>query len=373
MKELKILHIILSLNVGGAERMVSDFIRNDHSGTCQHVVCCLDSIGVFGEELIEQGIKVVPIARRPGKDWRLILKLAKFIRKEKVDVVHTHGETPWFYGALATKLVLTSPVKCITTIHGYGGGDRTSVSDYKLWRFLARLTAKIVVVADNLRTEMVNSGFSGQQVVTILNGVDSQLTSNSIQCRSAWGVMDSDFVIGIVARLSPIKNHQLLFRAVKGLASQQRPVKLLVVGDGPERLPLEKLAEELALNDQIIFCGEQPQAQEFYPLFDVFVLPSLSEGISMTLLEAQAAKVPVVASAVGGNCEIIRDGETGLLFPDGDVEGLSQQLQSLYDSNELRMMLAEKGFNRVSETFNIQGMIQHYLQIYHDIKGRNTP
>jgi len=365
--DMKILHIILSLNVGGAERMVSDFIRNDHSGDCQHVVCCLDSVGVFGEELIGQGIKVVHISRRPGKDWRLIFKLARFICKEKIDIVHTHGETPWFYGALATKLVLTTRVKCITTIHGYGGGDRTSVSDYKLWKFLAKLTAKIVVVADNLRIEMVNSGFLPRQVMTILNGVDPQQVIENRQTRKSWGLTAHDFVIGIVARLSPIKNHQLLFRAVKTLVQEQSAVKLLVVGDGPERSTLEALAQKLDLNDHIVFCGEQAQVHEFYPLFDVFVLPSLSEGISMTLLEAQAAKVPVVASAVGGNCEIIRDNETGLLFPTGDVDGLFQCLNKLYQSTNFRTKLATNGFNRVSDKFNIQGMIQQYLQIYYGI------
>jgi len=370
MKRLKILHVILSLNVGGAERMVSDFISNDHSGDCQHVVCCLDSIGVFGERLIEQGIKVVHIARRPGKDWRLIFKLARFIYKEKIDVVHTHGETPWFYGALATKLVVTTPVKCITTIHGYGGGDRVEVTDFRLWKFLSLITSKIIVVADNLRTEMLENGFSPDKVITILNGIDLGEADDEKQVRSDWGLSDNDFVVGIVARLSPIKNHQLLFKAIQKLVVQQSTVKLLVVGDGPERANLEALSQELNLQNQIVFCGEQPQAQEFYPLFDAFVLPSLSEGISMTLLEAQAAKVPVVASAVGGNCEIITNDETGLLFPSGEVEGLFKCLNELYHSTNLRTKLATKGFKRVSDTFNIQGMIQKYLHIYHTIVDR---
>ena len=235
----KILHLILSLNVGGAERMVSDFIRNDRSETCQHLVCCLDTVGVFGEELIQKGIRVVHIPRRPGKDWRLIFKLAHFIRKGKIDVVHTHGETPWFYGALATKMVFTAPVKCITTIHGYGGGDRSSVSDYKLWRFLGKITTKIVVVADNLRTEMVNARFSQHQVSTILNGVEPNQVIEPKQIRSTWGFTGEDFVIGIVARLSPIKNHQLLLNALKKLVDIKSLSKLLIVGDGPERLALE--------------------------------------------------------------------------------------------------------------------------------------
>jgi glycosyltransferase involved in cell wall biosynthesis len=369
MKQLKILHIILSLNVGGAERMVSDFIRNDRSGTCRHLVCCLDSIGVFGEELIQEGVTVVHIPRRPGKDWRLIFKLANFIRKVKIDVVHTHGETPWFYGALATQILFMAPVKCITTIHGYGGGDRASVSDYKLWRFLAKMTAKIVVVADNLRAEMVKVGFSRQQVSTILNGVDPQLKTENSQTRPFWGLSDDDFVIGIVARLSPIKNHQLLFRAVKTLVLKDPTTKLLVVGDGPERPVLEGLAQQLDLNNNIVFCGEQSQAQTFYPLFDVFVLPSLSEGISMTLLEAQAAKVPVVASAVGGNCEVICDGETGLLFTSGDVDGLYRHLETLCSSVDTRKKLINNGFERVRDMFNIQMMIKQYLQIYVDVSS----
>ena len=362
----KILHIVLSLGVGGAERVVSDFITNDQSGICQHTVCCFDSIGVFGEELIEQGIKVVLIPRRPGKDWRLIFKIATFIRKEKIDIVHAHGETPWFYGALAAKTSFCS-VRCVTTIHGYGGGDRTSVSDYRLWKFLSRLTDKIVVVADNLRTEMVQAGFSKQQVMTVLNGVNSNKEIKNRQKRSQWGLKEGHFVVGIVARLAPIKNHQLLFQAFALLANKYPDVRLVIVGDGPENESLQQLSVSLVLADKIVFCGEQQQAQSFYPLFDVFVLPSLSEGISMTLLEAMAAQIPVVASAVGGNCEIISDSESGLLFPSGDVGALYERLKQLYVSQELRQKLSMNGLIRIKETFDVQCMIQNYLKIYEDM------
>lgn len=366
MKKLKILHIVLSLGVGGAERVVADLIKNDKSATCQHVVCCFDSIGVFGEELIERGSRVVLIPRRPGKDWRLIFKLANFIRKEKIDVVHTHGETPWFYGALAAKVAFCS-VRCITTIHGYGGGDRTSVSNYRLWKFLARLTDKIVVVADNLRGEMVQVGFSQHQVATILNGVALNRDIKNQQKRSQWGLKDSHFVIGIVARLAPIKNHPLLFQVFALLVKKYPDVRLVVVGDGPENMNLKQLATNLNLENRIIFCGEQQQAHSFYPLFDVFVLPSLSEGISMTLLEAMAAQVPVVASAVGGNCEIISDTESGLLFPSEDVDNLFDRLKRLHDSKDLREKLSINGLKRLQESFDIQVMIQNYLQVYDDV------
>lgn len=331
------------------------------------MVCCLDSVGVFGEELIQKGVSVVNIPRRPGKDWRLISKLAKFIRKEKIDIVHTHGETPWFYSALATKIVMTKSIKCITTIHGYGGGDRVEINDFRLWKFLSVLTKRIIVVADNLRTEMVSVGFSPQKVKTILNGIDLQGRIEKKPTRTDWGLTDKNFVIGIVARLSPIKNHQLLFKAFKKLVNAKPNTRLMIVGDGPERSVLENLAQELTLNDSIIFCGEQSQAQAFYQLFDVFVLPSLSEGVSISILEAMAAKVPVVASAVGGNCEIITDDENGLLFPSGNVDALLQHLENLYCSINLREKLITNSFNRVRDTFNIQVMIQQYLQLYKNV------
>ncbi len=144
-------------------------------------------------------------------------------------------------------------------------------------------------------------------------------------------------------------------------------LRLVIVGDGPERCALEALCASLEIEAYVTFCGEQARAQEFYPLFDVFVLSSISEGISMTLLEAMSAKVPVVASAVGGNCEVIQNEKTGLLFPSQDKEGLADMLKRLMASTELRKRLSHAGYERVKKYFDFNHTISLYHQVYLEV------
>jgi len=373
-RPIHVLHLVLSLHVGGAERVVCTLVKG-RSEIVGHSVCCLDAMGSLGHELAATGVRIDCLPRAPGVDWGLAYRLRRYCQRHHVDIIHAHGETPWFYAALASFCFPWKRVHCMTTIHGYGGGDRQQLRGYGLWKFLALLSAKVVFVSKIFEQELNAAGINQNKTVTIPNGIVNPApcteTSEASVLKRQYAIEEDTFVIGIVARLSPIKNHALLLKAVRRLIDRtNRPVRLLVVGDGPELATLENLSTELGLADHVVFCGEHTDVAPYYHLFDAFVLPSFSEGISMTILEAMAAKVPVIASEVGGNVEIIRHGKNGLLFPSGDLQILVERLQTIMNNSQLVEQLVREGHTTVTTTFNMESMLQAYRRVYNEICGQ---
>ncbi len=371
---IHILHLVLSMGVGGAERVISHLVTGQPQGQVRQTVCCLDRIGSLGSSLQDRGYKMDIVPRRSGVDWRLVFRLRNYCRKQRVDIIHTHGESPWFYGALAANIIPWQRIPCITTIHGYGGGDRAELKNYRLWRWLARLSGKVVFVSRIFEKELLAAGLAADKTTTIYNGVAHQCGHEKLQdfdkraSLQELALNEDDYLIGIVARLSPIKNHTLLLRAVARLCeTNPREIRLIVVGDGPERATLERLSTELSLDRTIVFCGERQDVAKYYALFDIFVLPSFSEGISMTILEAMAAGVPVVASDVGGNMEIIRHGKNGMLFPSDNLDALVQAISTLIQNKSVAAKLAAEGQRTVRATFSMDTMLTAYRELYHEL------
>jgi len=370
-----VLHLTLSLDVGGAERVICSLVEGQNVPEIKQSVCCLDNIGRLGEGLLDKGCRVDLLRRGSGVDWKLVFRLRAYCSRNRVDLIHAHGESPWFYGALAGLLPFLWPLPCFTTIHGYGGGDRRELHSYRLWRFLTLLSRKVVLVSPALHRELLQEGFPRCKLLTIVNGLDLDSFSrpdSGTNLRTELDLKENIFILGVVARLSPVKNHALLFRAVSRLRSLgSLSLRLLVVGDGPERERLERLAEALGIEGLVVFCGEQSDVSRYYSVFDAFVLPSFSEGISMTILEAMAAGVSVVASAVGGNCDIVEDGRNGLLFPSDDCEALVAALLKIMRQPELARSLAEHGRETVATVFSRETMLQSYRALYGEILGRD--
>ena len=367
-----ILHLVLSMDTGGAERVISYLVTEQPGDHVQQTVCCLDNIGPLGEDLRAKGYHVDLLSRQDGIDWKLVLKIYRFCRKNNIDLIHTHGESPWFYGALAANLVPWKRIPCITTIHGYGGGDRQNMQSYRLWKILTALSRKVILVSNVLHRELLHAGLSTKKLQTVVNGIPAESMHHSPdrnpELRKVYNIQPDDFVVGIVARLSAIKNHALLLYAVKQLQkTTEQQVRLLIVGDGPERPKLERLANDLQLKPEVTFCGKQTNVDTFYNLFDVFVLPSFSEGISMAILEAMAAGIPVIASAVGGNEEIISHEHNGLLFPSNDLDALVRRLRRLLDDPQAGLHLVANALTTISTTFSLKTMLQAYRKIYTDI------
>lgn len=362
---LTIGHVVLSLDVGGLERVVATLARAQHDAGARVTVYCLDHPGDLATPLPAAGIPVHAVRRRgrSGLDAGAVLRLSRMLRAEGVSVVHCHNHGALLYGAMAARLAKLSRV--VYTVHGAKtSGRRATARLQKLG-----LVREVVFVSGDARRVAREAGMlSERHVHTIVNGVDPSafaVTGEARQSiRRALGIGEAASVCGIVARLTPAKDHRTLFEALNRVRAARPDVHCIVVGDGELRADLETRARELGLETTVHFAGARGNVRDYLSAMDVFALSSVTEGLAMTLLEAMAAGLPVVATRVGGNPEVVVDGETGLLVPPRDPDALAAAIRSLFDDSKLAARMGESGRTRVRERFSLDAMVRAYAAVY---------
>jgi sugar transferase (PEP-CTERM/EpsH1 system associated) len=364
MKKINVLHLIQGLEIGGLEIMVVNLLERLDRSRYRPSICCYDSLGSLSQGLPEKGIGVHLLKRRHGIDYFYPFKLAKYLRKSKIKILHLHNPTALFYGTLAGKIAGTT---CI--IYTEHGRDFSSSSKVKIANsLLCRMVDKIVVVAECGKRYLVeHEGVDEKKIIKIYNGIDSK-KFGTIQevtlIRRELGITDNQSVIGIVARLDPIKNHACLIRAMKIIVTSLPGSLLILIGDGSLRTELENLTADLGLQDLIKFLGARSDIPELLSILDVFVLSSVNEGLSLTLIEACAAGKPIVATNVGGNAEIVEHEGNGLLVPSDQPEALAKAvLEILTDKTKARLM-GEFGRKKFEKEFTLDIMVKRYEALY---------
>jgi glycosyltransferase involved in cell wall biosynthesis/peptidoglycan/xylan/chitin deacetylase (PgdA/CDA1 family) len=355
----KLVHIVLSLETGGLERLVCNLASRPELNGYQTVVCCLDEFGALREQLEESGGRAVLVKRRAGFDLALVWKLARFLRRERATVLHTHSLDPMFYGGLAAWLAGVPLL--LHTQHDplparYGWKDRVK------FHIAAMLFHKVVFVSRQTAEALTCYALPQTQTITVLNGIDSGRFGPSVG--RTVRRQGSEWRIGSVARLSPEKGARILLQAFARLHADQPASRLVLAGDGPDRGALESYAGELGIAGAVDFLGARRDVAQLLGTFDLFVLPSLTEGIPLALLEAMAAGLPIVASGVGGVPEVLVDGESGVLVPPGSVNLLHEAMAGLIASDGRRAALAAGAAKRVRERFNERDMANAYRSLY---------
>ena len=300
----------------------------------------------------------------PGLHFSTIIKIKKIIYENSIDIIHTHNQGPQFYGSIAAKFA-GKPV--IHTKHGQNFSN-SSRRDY-LDRFSSFLTDIIVTVSDDSRQICnVRQKISQKKLVTVPNGVDT----NSFYrfSKKILPQTNKPFVIGTVARLSPEKNHACLLVACAHLVDRHVDFRLNIVGDGPLRESLEDQCKELNLEKYVFFAGARNDIPAAMNELDLFVLPSLTEGISLTLLEAMSCELPVVATKVGGTPEVVVDGKTGFLVPSNDPVQLAEVIITCLNSPQSCLEMGRTGRDRVVATFSLVKVAEKYLSLYQELFSR---
>ena len=363
-RKTHIQHVVLSLQPGGLENGVVNVANGLDPARFQSSVCCLKRAGGFASRLDRESVPVFEMESRGGNDLLLPLKLARLFRRTKVDIVHTRNAEAFFYGFLGAKLAGVGAI--VHSEHGRTFHDRR----IRFWtqRFFSRYTDNIFALSAQLKRDLVTYvGIPGHRIGVQYNGVDLKRfsVSNANKIRAQLGLATGNIIIGSVGRLVPVKNYQLLLQAVHSLGMEN--VVVLLVGDGPERLVLQELAKRLGIEGRVHLLGHRDDVEALIGVMDVFVLPSVSEGMSNTMLEAMAAGVAVVASNVGGNPEIVRNGIDGLLFESNDMVGLSSRLKSLIGDPSLMAAIGLAGRERVVREFSIDAMIARYEKVYDSV------
>lgn len=371
MNKIRVAYIIDNLEYGGVQKYVVDIVNNLDRKRFSPYVYCLKKAGPLMNKL-ENELPVYEFDMKTGNNLSLITELARTFRNENIDVIHSNN---WitFVEAVLAKKVSGVPV-IIHAQHGMEMNDEEACSRLKRYKrnrvrqILSYFTDSIVVVSEATR-EFVAQGWKApeEKIKLIYNGVDITPFENKknmrFEKRSELGLSEDLLVVGSVGRLMRVKNYTCLLRAFSMIAGEFNGVKLLLVGDGPDKNKMELLAKELNISDMVMFMGTRPDINELLSVMDVFVLPSISEGISLSILEAMASHVPVIASNVGGNPEIINN-ENGMLFSSDDHVELSGALRILIEEPSRRKEFSISGRRSVEEKFALKRMVKDYENLY---------
>jgi L-malate glycosyltransferase len=364
-----ICQLLHGLPIGGAEVLATRLARQ-LGDRYRFVFVCLDELGTLGEQLRGEGFGVHVLGRRPGVDLLCPLRLAALFRRERVALVHAHHYTPFFYGVTARLLWRRAPV--LFTEHGRHQPDYPRRKRIMANRLLLERRDRVIAVGEAVRQALLhNEGIPARRVGVIHNGIDlARFTARSEDRRAVrqeLGIGPVDLLLLQVARLDPIKDHATALRTVARVAAQRPDVRLLIVGEGPQLHAIQEQMVQQQLSDRVRLLGLRTDVPRLLAAADVFLLTSTSEGIPLTVLEAMAAGVPVVSTAVGGVGEIIADGVTGLLAPPGDDAALADAVGRLAAQPDFRREMSRRGRERVETLFSETRMLDSYDRLYREM------
>ena len=365
--------VLHAMQVAGAEVLVADTVRRLR-GRIEPTIFCLDAVGPLGEQMLAEGCSVVNLQRRPGRDLRVALRMARHITERRISVVHAHQYSPFFYAALA-KLASRRRFRLILTEHGRHFPDVVSPLRRGVNRIvLDRLADEVNAVCEfSARALSRNDGFAGRRIDVIENGIDVEryrTQPDHMYLRDRLGLRRERRYVAMVARFHPVKDHAMLLRAFAQVAVARNDVDLLLVGDGPLRQAVEAQVRVGGIESRVKFMGVRGDVPEILQAIDLFALTSVSEAASLTLLEAMAAARPVVVTDVGGNPEIVRRGIDGLLVPRGDDAAAAGAILYLLGHPTAAAAMGVAGRARVEERYRLNRTIERYYGLYRSERSK---
>ncbi|HZU37761.1 MAG TPA: GT4 family glycosyltransferase PelF [Gemmataceae bacterium] len=358
--------VLHTMVVGGAEVLAARLARQ-LCESYRFVFVCLDDLGKLGEELRKDGFPVHVLGRRPGLDWRCAWRLGRLLRREQVALIHAHQYTPFLYALLARIVYRRPPILFLE--HGRHYPDQPRRKRRIANRLLPRRSDRIVAVGEAVRQALIDiEGFPPERVARIYNGIDlSAYEDNNLQrqqTRRDLGAESEDVLIALVARLDYLKDHATAIRTMARLAPRCPRAKLLLVGEGPQRPHIEEAIRALNVSTQVQLLGYRRDIPQVLAAADIFLLTSISEGIPLTVIEAMAAGLPVVATRVGGLAEVVEEGRSGWLVPTGDDAALAEALEKLARDPAKRAEMGKQGRTRALDLFSESRMVAEYDALY---------
>jgi glycosyltransferase involved in cell wall biosynthesis len=348
--------------------VIRQLVSNRPADKFSSTILCIDGqIGEIGQQVRAQGTNVLSVKRSPGLDFSVVRMIRKTIRETGADVVRCHQYTPWVYGWLGS---LGTDANVVFTEHGRFHSDRYHYKAMLINPLMARLTGGVIAISHATRKALARYEFvPASKIQVIYNRICGLERDNHAvsAVRRELGIPEGDRVIGTVVRLDQVKNQSMMLRAFAQVVSQHPDSWLLMVGDGPSRQNLEHLANTLGITDRVIFTGFRPEPAGYFAAMDIFLLTSHTEGPSMTLLEAISLDIPAITTAVGGNPEIIRDGETGILVSTDSPKELTTAINALRENESLRFSMGKASKRRFDGRFSVTLMVSGYQALYQQL------
>ena len=368
---MKILQLISSGGMYGAENVVLALARelremghSSYVAIFENAHCPRNEVA---EEFEAQGIKVIRIPCRGRWDRKTVHSIRSAIKANEIELIHSHGYKADVYGYFAARRL---NIPLVATCHLWTGHNLlVRAYDYIDIRILRRFDA-VVAVSDAIAEQGRRSGIDPGKIAVIDNGIDiSRYQPRASSPRKT--VPTEQLTIGTVGRLVPQKGITYFLQAAAEILKEFPEARFSIVGDGPDRQPLEQYARQLGICDSVLFLGSRSDMPEVYASMDIFVLASTNEGLPMVLLEALASGKAVVATDVGAVSKVIIPGQTGLLVAPADARGLSQAVLSLVRNPALRHDLATSGASLVSDHFSCGAMARKYKGVYEHLVETN--
>lgn len=308
----------------------------------------------------QEGIETAIFPCRSKFDFRTISRLRSFIKKRDIDVIHSHGYKANLYSFFSSLGLQTF---CVATCHNWLGDSLRMKSYAVLDRFFLKSFNAIAAVSEDVRKKIINSGINPKKVKIIENGISMDRFSRNYsldKIRTELNIAGDSIVIGTVGRISYEKGQEDLLKIVPEIVKEFPKTVFLIIGDGS----LMKYLQKQYNHPRIIFTGLRNDTPKLYQSMDIFVLPSLTEGLPMVLLEAMASSLPVIATKVGAIPTVVQNGETGLVVEPGDPEEISTALLYLLSNPDKAEQMGRKGYKRVKEHYSSSKMAAEYINIY---------
>jgi len=365
----RVLQLITRLPIGGAERLIADTVRKLDRTRYDPVVCCIQARGEMATEIERTGVPVICLERMQSKrfDWRAVSMLEHLLRSERIALMHAHLYHANLYGRLAC---LRARVPAVVSVHNTYTAPK--LHRRLINRLLARGTKRVIAVSEDIKRDLMrHDGIPAERIAVIANGVDfSRLSSplSRAQARHRLGIDEATLAIGCVARLEEQKGIRFLLEAMAEL--RDLPVRLFLIGDGRLRGELEQRAASLRVSEFSSFLGMRADVPDILPALDLYAMPSLWEGLSIALLEAMAAALPVVATDVGGVRQVLGEDACGLRVSPGNAGELARAIRQLAVSPERRAALGERARRRALERFSLDATLAALTRVYDEALQR---
>jgi len=369
-RKIRILQLVNGFAIGGGEIKLLDLAKGLNRDKYEVYVASVGQSGPLENRFREAADDLVVFRKKFAFDFSLIYRVFRYTRERKIDLVQTTLPYADFIGPPAAKLAGVKHVISWETLsHGKDDPLRSKLRHHLAYRLAMKMVTKIVAVSGETRTSIiVNRKIPKKKIEVIYYGVDTDLFEPSpekmLSIRKALHLSDKNIVLLTVARLEKVKGHSYLIKASKEIIQLFPSVRFVFAGDGNYRPHLEKMVEEYSISDYFRFLGFRKDVVNLLKMADIFVLPSVKEGLPNVLLEAMAVAKPIVATAVSGVPEIIFNGQNGYLVPAKDSEALKNSIIKLVESREVRKKMGNTGRRLVEKEFSLNKMIKDFENLY---------
>jgi len=364
---VRILFLVNGFAIGGAEVKLLELVKEIKKRSPQTyypIVCAIGQGGPLQERFEKMNVETYVFPKKHKYDVFLIYKVYQLLKKKRIDILQTNLYYADIIGAYAAKLAGMTKViswDAMTAPYHYG------IKNLLAYRLASKWFVVSVAVSNAIKTKIIQERHvPADKTTTIHYGVDLQyfLDTKNQAYRKILGFHSKDIVLGTVARLSEQKGHRYLIDAIKEIVKKYENIRVLFIGDGPLRKKLELQVNQLGLDSIIKFLGFRSDVKEILGVLDIFILPSLFEGLPNVVLEAMACGKPVIATNVSGIPEIIVDHQTGILIPPKDSNAIVQAIFQMLENPKKMKMMGKMSRKRVEEEFNLKKQVNSFIELY---------